>query len=112
MRRARVYRNIARQPEYLGLEPADALALAVVLWVLLTFHRDALAINAAVLMACYVALRIAKRGKPPGYTTDVLRFCLSRRTFLSASEPDVQGRALGPHPARAAVASRNTRRPS
>src|SRR6266545_8015498 len=97
MSRERVYRNIDRRPQYLGLEPIDCLALACVLWILLTFNRGALLLNVLVLVVCYVALRVAKRGKPDGHTTDVLRYTLSRRVFLSAGEIDLDGRA---HPFR------------
>jgi hypothetical protein len=92
MSRAKVYRNIERRQQYLGLEAVDAVALAVVLWLLLTFHRGALGINGLVMVICYVALRVAKRGKPAGYTTDLVRFAVSRRAFLSAAEPDEHGR--------------------
>ena len=93
MARARIYRHIGRRPRYLGLEPLDALLLAGLLWVLLTFHRNALASNALIVVAAYTALRLAKRGKPDGYTTDVIRYAFSRRTFLSAAEIDEVGRS-------------------
>lgn len=92
MPRARVYRNIERRAQYLGLEPIDILALAIVLWGVMTFNRGALAVNGLAMVVCYVALRVAKRGKPDGYTTDVIRYALSRRIFLSAGEPDAKGR--------------------
>jgi hypothetical protein len=93
MPRARVYRNLARRQELWGLEPVDVLALAGVLWVLLTFHRGQLALNGLCMAVLYVALRLAKRGRPPGFTTDALRYAFSRRVFLSAAEPDREGRA-------------------
>ena len=90
--RTKVYRNIARRQQFVGLEPVDAVGLAIVLWLLLTFNRGALAVNALALAICYVGLRLAKRGKPDGYTTDLIRYSLSRRSFLSAMEPDTIGR--------------------
>jgi hypothetical protein len=92
MSRAKVYRNIDRKQQWLGLEPVDALGLALVLWVLLTFHRGALAANAVILGGCYVGLRVAKRGKPAGHTTALLRYVVMPRGFLSAGAPDLVGR--------------------
>ena len=92
MARAPVYRNIDRRQQWLGLEPVDAVGLGAILWLLLTFHRGALAVNLLVVVVCFVGLRVAKRGKPSGYTTALVRYSLSRRAFLSAAEPDVVGR--------------------
>ena len=92
MPRAKVFRNIDRGPRWLGLEPFDALLLAVVLWVLLTFCRSTLTIDALVLSIAYVGLRIAKRGKPTGHTMALVRYAFSKKSFLSAAEPDVVGR--------------------
>src|SRR5262245_9503910 len=93
MARERVHRNIDRRPQYLGLEPLDCLGLACVLWLLFTFNPGALPLNVFVMAVSYVALRLIKRGKPDGYTTDVLRYALSRRVFLSAADIDAEGRA-------------------
>jgi hypothetical protein len=93
MPREPVHRNIDRRHQYLGLEPVDCLALMTLLWVLFAVNPDALPLNALVLAISYVALRVAKRGKPEGYTTDAVRYALSRRVLLSAAEIDHIGRA-------------------
>ncbi len=98
MSRARVYRNIALQSSYAGLELSDLLAVGLVGWFLLTFNPGALGINSLALVVVYLAMRIGKRGKPPGYTLDLLRYSFARRVFLSAATPDKQGRLSPFHP--------------
>lgn len=93
MPRARVYRNIGLQSSYLGLELSDLFALGIVGWLFLTFNPGALGINALGVILTYAAIRIGKRGKPAGYTLDLLRYSASRRVFLSAAQPDKAGRA-------------------
>ncbi len=92
MPRARVYRNIALQSSYAGLELSDLFVLGFVGWFLLTFNPGALAVNALACVLVYIAIRIGKRGKAPGYTLDLLRYSFSRRAFLSAGTYDFQGR--------------------
>lgn len=93
MPRARVYRNIGLQSSYLGLELSDLFAIGIVGWFLLTFNPGALAINTLAVCIVYAAIRIGKRGKAPGYTTDLLRYAASRRVFLSAATADDEGRS-------------------
>ncbi len=92
--RARVYRNVELRQEWLGLEPFDAVVLGAMAWLLMLVNRSGLAWNLMALALAYVGLRIAKRGKPEGYTTTLVRFYL-RRPFYSAAAPD---RKLGGHP--------------
>lgn len=92
MARARVYRNINLQSSYVGLEPSDLLLLGVVGWFLLTFNNGAFGTNVLAIVVCYVAIRVGKRGKPPGYSLDLLRYAGSRRVYLSAACIDTQGR--------------------
>lgn len=93
--RARVYRNIELRQEWLGLEPFDAVALGAFAWLLMLVNRTGIAWNLVALVIAYAGLRIAKRGKPEGYTTTLLRFYL-RRPFFSAAAPDTKlgGRAF------------------
>ena len=91
---AKVHRHLAKNQEWLGLEPIDALALGGVFWLLLTFNRGQIALNFLVLVVGYVVLRIAKRGKPAGYTTALIKYSLRvRRSYLSAGKSDLDGRA-------------------
>jgi hypothetical protein len=53
-------------------------------------NRNAIGWNLCALVLAYVAVRAAKRGKPEGYTTALVRFYL-RRPFLSAAAKDVEG---------------------
>ena len=85
--RARVYRNVELRQEWLGLEPFDAVALGALAWLLMLVNRNGIAWNVLALVIAYAALRIAKRGKPEGYTTTLLRYYL-RRPFFSAAAPD------------------------
>ena len=94
MGRAKVHRHLAKSQEWLGLEPIDALCLASVFWLLLTFNRGAIAMNLLVLVVGYASLRIAKRGKPAGYTTSLIKYAArSRRSLLSAGAIDQEGRS-------------------
>lgn len=90
---AKVHRHLAKNQEWLGLEPVDALGLGGVFWLLLTFNRGAIGLNLLVLVIGYVVLRVAKRGKPAGYTTALIKYSFRvRRSYLSAGQPDVEGR--------------------
>ena len=92
---ARVYRNVELRQEWLGLEPFDAVALGALAWLLMLVNRNGLAWNLLALALAYAGLRLAKRGKPEGYTTKVIRYFI-RRPFYSAAAPDTQlsGRPL------------------
>ena len=87
--RARVYRNIELRTHLLGLEPFDLIILGAVAWLLMVVNRGGLAWNLVALVMAYAGVRIAKRGKPEGYTTTLLRFYL-RRPFFSAAAPDTK----------------------
>lgn len=93
--RAKVYRNVELRQEWFGLEPFDALALGALLWLLMLINKRGVSWNVLILAAAYVALRIAKRGKPEGYTTTLVRFFV-RRPFSSAAAPDTK--LAGRHP--------------
>lgn len=109
---AKVYRNISRRPEWFGLEPVDALALTLLFWALLLVHEGAVLWNLAVLVLSYVALRLVKHGKPPGYTTARALYTFRPRAFLSAATPDRAGRAhpFSPRPPHAAGSKSKTHR--
>jgi hypothetical protein len=87
--RARVYRNVELRQEWLGLEPFDAVALGALAWLLMLVNRSGMAWNLLALVIAYVGLRVAKRGKPEGYTTTLLRY-YARYPFYSAAAPDDQ----------------------
>lgn len=92
---ATVYRNIERRQEFIGLEFVDALVVAVVLWAVMMFHQGHFFVNAAIVGACFGALKLYKRGKPRGYTTALFRFgarIVLRRATLSAATADTQTR--------------------
>ncbi len=84
LQRAKVYRNVELRQEWLGLEPFDLVALGGLAWILMLVNRAGLAWNLLTIAIAYVALRLAKRGKPENYTTTVIRFFL-RRPFFSAA---------------------------
>jgi hypothetical protein len=90
--RARVYRNIALQSSYVGLELSDLFLLGFIGWFLLMFNPGALGINSLALVLVYFVIRIGKRGKAPGYTLDLLRYSFARRAFLATATPDTEGR--------------------
>jgi hypothetical protein len=97
--RARVFRNLDRRQEWLGLEPADLFVLAFVGWLLMMVAGHAMAWNFAIVIASAIALRIAKRGKPTGYLPALARFyILRRRPFRSAAARDTTWRPFGEAP--------------
>jgi hypothetical protein len=92
-----VYRNIDLRQEILGVEPLDGFALAGVFGLLAFIHRHGAVWNVLVTVIAYVALRIAKRGKPEGYTLTLVRF-FRRRPYFSAAAADreLDAHAFGP----------------
>jgi hypothetical protein len=108
--RARVYRNIDLPQEWLGLEPFDALGLGAVAWLLMLVNRGGLGWNLVALGVAYATVRVAKRGKPEGHTTTLIRFYV-RSPFSSAAAPDRKARAFegGKPPQRAKLAEPPTR---
>jgi hypothetical protein len=87
--RARVYRNIELRQSVLGLEPFDVVVIGALAWLLMLVNRSGVAWNVLALVVAYAALRVAKRGKPEGYTTTLIRYFV-RRPFFSAAAPDTQ----------------------
>jgi hypothetical protein len=90
--RAKVYRNVEMRQQWFGLEVLDVFLMGIVAWALLTFNGRALGWNLVVLVGAYVFLRVAKRGKPEGYVTSLLRFYV-RKPHFSAAAPDRVGAA-------------------
>jgi hypothetical protein len=88
--RAKVYRNVERRQEWLGLEPFDALALGVLAWALMLLYRHALVWNVLTVVGAWLGLRLAKRGRPTGFTMALVRFYLVRRPFFSAAARDTE----------------------
>ena len=94
LRRARVYRNVELAQVWLGLEPFDALSVITLGWFLQLLNRGALGWNLFFVALAYAFVRVAKRGKPEGYTRALVRF-YTRRPFFSALAPD---REAASHP--------------
>jgi len=88
-----VYRNIERRTELCGVEFFDAIGLLLIAWMLAYVGAVSLPYVALTLVFLYVLLRLAKRGKPAGHTTALLRYTFLRPPFLSAAEPDYRGRS-------------------
>lgn len=91
LERAKVYRNIELRQQWFGLEPFDAIGLGFLAGILMFLNGDAFGWNLLTLVLGYAGLRIAKRGKPEGYTTTLVRHYL-RRPFFSAGAEDGEGR--------------------
>ena len=91
--RAKVYRNVDRRQEWLGLEPLDALGLGGLLWLLMLLYRHAFGWNLLIVVTAWVGLRLVKRGKPSGFTAALVRFYLVRRPFFSAAAQDRDSKA-------------------
>jgi hypothetical protein len=91
MARARVHRNIEMRQQWAGLEIVDGLVILLVAGLLMFFNGRALGWNALIVVSAYVGLRVAKRGRPEGWLTAMLRFH-ARRAFYSAAAPDAEGR--------------------
>ncbi len=87
--RAPVYRNVELRQQWFGLEPLDAIGLAALFWLLCLVNRDGFAWNAVVGLAAYGGIRVAKRGKPEGHTSAIVRFYL-RGSVFSAAAPDTE----------------------
>jgi hypothetical protein len=88
--RAKVYRNVERRQEWLGLEHFDWLAIGALGWLLMLLSKHALGWDLLILVSTWAALRLLKRGKPPGYTGALIRFYLARKPFFSAQARDLE----------------------
>ncbi len=97
MRSARVYRHSdSKQTLFAGLEAPEVFGLLSLFGVLMIVQRDRFFFDIAITGVAFLAVHLAKRGKPPGYTTALARFTIrsvSGRSHLSAAEADLPGRA-------------------
>jgi hypothetical protein len=60
-------------------------------------YKRALPLDLFAAVSAWVGLRVAKRGRPPGYSAAFVRFYLVRRPFFSAAARD---REVALHPFR------------
>jgi len=80
---ARVYRNLSRPVLVFGLELPE-LATSLAIFAVVANFSDWLWADLLVLGGGLIALRSWKRGKPPGYAADLVRFLLSTGEFVPA----------------------------
>lgn len=78
--RHRVYRNIGKREEFLGLELIDALFLLFFFGVLSLFSVSLVA-RLSIFSAAYLCLRLFKKGKPERYLWSVLSFIRSPKAY-------------------------------
>ena len=78
MKQLKVYRKIHERNKILGLEFPDLLLLVVIYLSVFLFSKN-LFLNLPVIAAAYFFLRLYKKGKPPHWTTSVLRFLFKSR---------------------------------
>jgi hypothetical protein len=96
MKKAPVYRHSdTRQQLALGLEAPDLFALLLLFGFLMIVQRHAFFLDTIATAFAYLAIRVAKRGKAPGYTSALARYSArasARRLYLAATLGDFNGR--------------------
>ena len=80
MEPVRTYTHLDRKEKLCGIEVIDFLLLALVYAVVFIFSTNIIA-NLGIVGACYIALRLYKKGKPPQYTITLIRFLLTPKFY-------------------------------
>ena len=80
MKQLKVYRKIHERNKILGLEYPDLLLLVLVYLGVFLFSKN-LFLNLLVIGTAYFFLRLYKKGKPPHWTSSVLRFIFKSRYY-------------------------------
>lgn len=80
MEPVRTYTYLDRKEKLFGIEVADFLILALVYAAVFIFSTNIFA-NLGIVSACYIALRLYKKGKPPQYTIMLIRFLLTPKFY-------------------------------
>ena len=75
-----MYPMLTKENKFLGLEAMDFLALLIVYLVVFLCSNN-LFLNAALLAAAYLFLRVYKKNKAPHYTKNILRFFMLPNRF-------------------------------
>lgn len=80
MKPVKTHTSLERREKMFGLEIADFLVLAVLYAVVFLVSTN-IFINLALVASAYLGLRLYKRGKPPQYSTILLRFLLTPKFY-------------------------------
>lgn len=87
MKKTKGFSKIQRKNKILGLEFFDFLLLIMLYLVVFLFSKNFL-VNVGILMSAYFVLRVYKKGKPPHWTSSLVRFILTRRRYSPAQEKE------------------------
>ena len=73
MRHIKVYRKVHERNKILGLEFPELLLVVIVYLLAFTFSKN-IVLNLVIVVSAYLFLRAYKRGKPPHWTSSIIRF--------------------------------------
>jgi len=80
MKPVKTHTSLEKNEKVFGLEVLDFLVIAVVYAVVFMLSTN-IFLNLAIVTAVYFALRLYKKGKPPKYTTMLVRFLFTPRFY-------------------------------
>lgn len=80
MKRVKNYRKIQEKNRILGLEFFDLFLVVIVYLVVFMFSKN-LFLNLGCVFCAYCFLRIYKKGKPPHWTSSLIRFVFTPRSY-------------------------------
>lgn len=80
MKPVKTHTSLEKNEKVFGLEVLDFLIIAVV-YALVFMLSTNIFLNLAAVTAVYCLLRIYKKGKPPKYTTMLVRFLLTPKFY-------------------------------
>ncbi len=81
MYEVKTYSYLEKKEKLFGLEVVDFLCLAVVYAVIFLLSSN-LITNVVILLLVYLGIRFYKKGKPPGYTLQLLRFIGTPKMYV------------------------------
>ncbi len=85
MKTVKGHNKIQHKNKFFGLEFFDLFFLFFVFWLVFTFSKDLL-VNLVVMIGVYLFLRAYKRGKPPHWTSSLVKFLLRPKRYLIKRE--------------------------
>ncbi len=85
MKQIKVYRKVHERNKIMGLEFPELLLVVLVYLFVFIFSKN-IVLNVLLVIAAYLFLRAYKRGKPPHWTSSVIRFFMTGHRYPLSRE--------------------------